>query len=489
MTAGVVLGLGLSLVAPSAHAEDLKTLRERAGQVRTQVSTAADNMETSRQNVNSATQKLIDSQNALASARAELSGIQMQLQNARNQDAAIARELQNARAELKKAKEDVAKGEADLAAQESLMGQVARAAYGQHTELEGLSIVFESKTTFELEQRLQWNTTIFDTVSAQKQRLDAVQVKLQQARDRQIEIEAQVASQKAESERQVQVVAGLEAQAASQTAAVQQLVTANTAARSAAQAELDADEKAYRSYQAQEAQIESDIKAEIERLRAEEARRKAEEARKAAEARRKAEEARRQAELKRQQAEAAARAARDKAEREKAAKLRAEAAQSEARASQASRDAQRVSTATYSASSSSRVSSSGFIRPINARPGSPFGMRFHPILHYWRMHNGTDFGAPTGTPLYAARSGKILRAERAGGYGNFVLIGHGDVIGNHYVTTGYAHMSRIIVHRGQYVQQGQLIGYVGSTGLSTTPHLHLEVRLDGRAVNPMIYIP
>ena len=125
---------------------------------------------------------------------------------------------------------------------------------------------------------------------------------------------------------------------------------------------------------------------------------------------------------------------------------------------------------------------------MNASYGSPFGLRFHPILKYWRPHNGVDLGAPTGTPIYASQAGTVLQAGANGGFGNLVLIGHGDVIDGKYVTTGYAHQSRIVVTRGQRVQRGQLIGYVGNTGLSTTPHLHFEVRLDGTPVNPVRYV-
>jgi len=118
--------------------------------------------------------------------------------------------------------------------------------------------------------------------------------------------------------------------------------------------------------------------------------------------------------------------------------------------------------------------------PVNGHLTSGFGMRFHPILGYTRMHQGVDFGAAWGSPIYAVTAGTVVYAGRHGGHGNFVRIEHGGGIG-----TGYAHMSRIAAYPGERVRQGQVIGYVGSSGLSTGPHLHYEVYRNGVAVNPL----
>lgn len=121
-----------------------------------------------------------------------------------------------------------------------------------------------------------------------------------------------------------------------------------------------------------------------------------------------------------------------------------------------------------------------FMRPVaNARMTSSFGMRRHPLLGYSRLHKGVDFGAPTGTPIVAAADGVVGFAGWHGGHGKYVKINHSSGLG-----TGYGHMSRIAVRSGERVRQGEIIGYVGSTGLSTGPHLHYEVYKNGGAVNP-----
>lgn len=115
---------------------------------------------------------------------------------------------------------------------------------------------------------------------------------------------------------------------------------------------------------------------------------------------------------------------------------------------------------------------------------SPFGMRIHPVYGYSLMHNGIDMACPQGTPIYATRGGTVSRAAfQAGGAGYYVSLDHGDGFGSIYM-----HMTHYVVSQGQSVKQGQLIGYVGSTGVSTGPHLHFGVSYAGTYVNPMAYI-
>ncbi len=121
----------------------------------------------------------------------------------------------------------------------------------------------------------------------------------------------------------------------------------------------------------------------------------------------------------------------------------------------------------------------GLAMPVSGRATSSYGMRRHPILGYVRMHAGMDFGAPYGSPIYAVTDGTVNYAGYRGGYGQFVRIDHGRGM-----ATGYGHMSRIAARQGQQVRRGDVIGYVGSTGLSTGPHLHYEMYRNGQPINP-----
>jgi murein DD-endopeptidase MepM/ murein hydrolase activator NlpD len=118
-------------------------------------------------------------------------------------------------------------------------------------------------------------------------------------------------------------------------------------------------------------------------------------------------------------------------------------------------------------------------RPVPGGVSSTFGMRFHPILGFFRMHKGQDFRAATGTPILAATDGRVVAAGRAGGYGNQVRLAHSGGL-----MTSYSHMSRIAARVGETVRQGEVIGFVGSTGLATGPHLHYELYRNGVQVNP-----
>lgn len=119
------------------------------------------------------------------------------------------------------------------------------------------------------------------------------------------------------------------------------------------------------------------------------------------------------------------------------------------------------------------------------RVSSPFGYRYHPLSGIWKMHNGVDLTGPEGTPIVATRSGYVVTAAyQHGGAGNYVALSHGDGFGSIYM-----HMTHYVVSYGQYVEAGQIIGYMGTTGGSTGVHLHFGISYNGVYVNPALYIP
>lgn len=135
-------------------------------------------------------------------------------------------------------------------------------------------------------------------------------------------------------------------------------------------------------------------------------------------------------------------------------------------------------------SGSNTVNGETWVVPINYTSfSSAFGMRWHPTQHVWKMHNGVDLSAPSGTPIYATRSGVVSYAGSNWSCGNYVTINHQDGYKSRYM-----HMTHYVVYSGQWVSAGQVIGYCGSTGDSTGPHLHFEIEYNGSFVNPANYI-
>lgn len=121
--------------------------------------------------------------------------------------------------------------------------------------------------------------------------------------------------------------------------------------------------------------------------------------------------------------------------------------------------------------------------PLDGRAGSKFGYRIHPIYKVWKFHEGIDIGAYTGTPIKAAASGTVTISGKLGGYGLCVMIDHG-----YGFKTVYGHASKLLVKVGQKVSKGEIIANVGSTGLSTEPHLHFEIRVHNNPVDPLNYL-
>lgn len=165
-------------------------------------------------------------------------------------------------------------------------------------------------------------------------------------------------------------------------------------------------------------------------------------------------------------------------ENEIAALIRAEAAKNAAAAAKANA----ASKPSASASTGSQ-SSNGYIKPVSGRVSSPYGWRIHPVLGYRKFHTGVDFAASSGTSVRSVKSGTVILAKYNSSYGNYIIVDHGNG-----VSSLYAHLRGFNTSYGAKVSQGDTIGFVGSTGMSTGPHLHFEIRINGSHVNPAPYL-
>jgi murein DD-endopeptidase MepM/ murein hydrolase activator NlpD len=427
----VALAVALTLLGPQASADELTTQRSR---VKQQIAKTKSDLNESTKALSAAAIAVDKAQNKLDAATAKLSAIREELAAAKAKDVEMAAKLQQARADLAAAVTAVAAGQAQLHAEQAKAGQMIRDQYQQQTNLMPIAVLVDPNSTEDLQTRLQWSTTLFDSTQAQIDRLTLLQQQLNAARIRQTEFEAKVAVARHDAAANLKVHKALESRAWAEEATVTRLVRQRKAAEDEAADDVAQDKAQYSRLIKERASVERRIAARI----------------------------------------AKAAAARKRAAERKAAAAR--------RAQSSSKSAH------HSSPQRSTVSSAGhgFSLPVAARITSPFGMRFHPVLHYWKLHDGTDFGAACGTPIRAAYAGRVAERYYNAGYGNRLMIDHG-YIGGRYLTTGYNHASHYSVRVGQRVQEGQIIGYVGTTGFSTGCHLHLMVWINGRLRNPMTW--
>jgi len=434
----VASALSLALLGPQASADELSSHRAR---VKEQIAKTKSELGESTQALSAAAVAVDKAQNKLDGATARLTTTRQELRVAQTKDAHMATRLQQVRADLAAAVAAVVAGQARLDAQEAKAGQVIRDQYQQQTNLLPIALLVDPDSGEDLQTRLQWSTTLFDSAQAEIDRLTVLQRQLNAARARQAELEAAVAAARHEAAANLKIKKGLETRAAAQEATVSRLLRQRKATEDAAATDVAQDKARYAELIKERTSVERRIAARIAKAAAERKR-------------------------------AAERAA---AERKRAG---------ERKAAQRSRSSTKHNRPNPRRSMSS--AGHGFSYPVAAHITSPFGMRFHPVLRYWKLHDGTDFGVACGTPIRAPRAGRVAERYYNAGYGNRLMIDHG-YLGGRYVTTGYNHASRYIVGVGQRVQKGQVIGYVGSTGFSTGCHLHLMVWLNGRLRNPMTW--
>lgn len=462
VAAAVVSTLAFASLAPGAAAD---SLTDRRAEVRQELARTRSDLNESSRALSSAGVAVDRAQVRLDSARSALAQTQAELATARDRDASMAKKLVKAKAALAAAKQAVAKAQRALDAQIAMAGAMVRDQYQQQTNLLPLAVLMQNDSTTDLQTRLQWSTTMFDTSSFTIDKLTTLKAKLAAEKAVQAKLTAQVAQDRQDAADNLELKQRLESQAESQERSVTALVQQKQAIESAAAGAVAADKAQYAKLAQERAAVEHRIAVRVAKAKAAAAR------------------------------QAARQAAHDRAQRAAAQRAATRAAAAAKRAKKsASRPVHRSTPVTptpapsRSSGGSSRSSGAhhGFIYPVSAPITSPFGMRFHPILHVWKLHDGTDFGAGCGTAIHAAYSGRVAERYYNAGYGNRLMIDHGLVDGR-YVTTGYNHAIRYVVSVGQHVRQGQVIGYVGETGYATGCHLHLMVWLNGSVVNPMTW--
>jgi murein DD-endopeptidase MepM/ murein hydrolase activator NlpD len=388
----------------------------------------------------------------LGAARTVLAGVREQVRQAEVYDQQMQEALAQAILRLGDARDDLAAGQQSVGEQRQALTEYAVTSYqsGETTAL-NLDIAFESATPEEALDQMQAATTVVDKQTVSVQNLEAQQVLLRLTEQRVEDTTDEVATRRTEAAESLQTKQGLEQQAevaAEQVATrVQELRTSKQQIQTAKQRENERLGKLNK-----------------ERDRVETMLRKIAEARE------------RRAQLREQRAQARA----DR--RERLARIAAKREHREHRAP--------PPPAVVSKSSSSTSSDSGaFLEyPVhNTYITSPYGMRMHPILHVYKLHDGTDFHADCGSPVYAAAPGRILSEYYNSGYGNRIIIDHGYVRGVS-LSTSYNHMTSFVAGPGQYVRRGQLLGYSGTTGYSTGCHMHFMVYVNGYTVDPLRWL-
>ncbi|MBI4939896.1 MAG: peptidoglycan DD-metalloendopeptidase family protein [Actinobacteria bacterium] len=376
------------------------------------------------------------SEAGLVTVRAELAAAQAALAAAEKRDAELATELAVAReeeAKAVKALEEQAKAEEQTRAQ---LGRLAREAYSG-SGMTGLSIALQADSPDQFAERMAVAGAVMRSENSEVDRLVVARSEMRARTAKLTALRARTAELKKLAAQVVVEREAAQSRAAAAEAEQTRLVDAQTAALGVIK-----DKQAQEKARLAKAQAEQDQLEKILRARAEKARK-----------------------------ERAAREARERRERGKSGGSSGGGSGG----------------GTSAGSGGSQTNRGGYLSyPVNARVTSGYGMRYHPILHYWRLHGGTDFGAACGTPLRAPADGTIVRAGWAGGFGNQIVVDHGYVRGVD-LSSSMNHLSRIYVHSGR-VRRGQVIGLTGTTGLSTGCHLHFEVYQNGSRVNPMRWL-
>ena len=378
----------------------------------------------------------------LSAARGREDAAESALAAAQQRDRALAARLSLAKDDEAKAEDRVADISSELAAGQRTVNSIARRAY-QSGHTSTLSVFLDSRSPSDFTDKIQMVQGALRSEGTAVRQLNAMRADL---RTRQAAVQ-----QKRE------LIADLKDQAAKNVVARTSAEAAASAARHDAQtaaAQADAAEQAMQSQKAEEESRLREQQAASDHFSA----------------------------LIKARIAAAKEAARKERIR------RADAAAQAAAAAKAAGEAAPPAPSDPGDGGGTTVIGGGVLsRPGSGPITSPYGMRLHPVLHVWKLHDGTDFGEACGTPIHAAMAGTVIWAQNFNGYGNQLAIDHG-VVNGVSLTTSYSHQERFAVGVGTHVERGQVIGYTGQTGYATGCHIHFMVYVNGNVVNPMSWL-
>lgn len=436
-TAALVLPLAI-LSNPSSANDDRRDLERQRNGVSGQLDDARDSLNHSTRELNQAVTAYETAQAQLDIAEAELATVRGELSVARAYDAQMQEELEQAEADLEAAEAELIEGEERAQnASNTVKTQTLESLQTAPDGLQAFGDLLNGDGPQDLIDRSALSDNSDKIQLSRLDRLDATRVWLDVQHTIVEALRDEVQVKREEAAANLARVEELEREAAAHEAEISALVEARDAAKREAESSKAEDEATVADLEREQANLQAQIR-EIQR----------------------------QEEL----------------ERERQRQRERERNNSSGGSSSGG-----GGSSGGGSSSGGGNSSTTLARPVQGYITSHFGNRFHPIFRQWRLHSGTDFGAPCGRPIYAAAGGTIIQQGYMGAYGNRIVINHGRIGGNNIVTT-YSHLSRYARSNGARVSRGQLIGYVGTTGASTGCHLHFEVLRNGSFVNPMGYL-
>jgi murein DD-endopeptidase MepM/ murein hydrolase activator NlpD len=414
----------------AAQREKEKNAKERAD--------AEDSMEGVKADLQATSDRLLEIKGQIGPAQDKLDAANAKRDKAQREAKIVAQRLQDAKDQKVTLADSIEKDSHDATKMRAAIGQMAREAYRTGGAVSGVEVILDSTSTDDFVERYGQMTTALRT---QAQVLDDLKTSEATNKSAHVRLGA------------VQVrITELNDEAQDKLATAKSAATKAAAARKALDALLAEQRTKKASLEAQRSEILQQIAAAD------------------------AESAKIERELKSLRAQAKARDA-------EIARKKAEAARKAAE--EAKKHHTKPPKQNHTPLSGALFSNPTSVSPIHVT--SEYGMRYHPILHYVRLHAGIDLRTYCNTKVYAGRDGIVLWSRYRNGYGNQVMVDHGSVNGNSLMSS-YNHLTRGVVHSGEYVDRGQLIGYSGNTGTSAACHLHFEVYINGSTTNPRPYL-